>query len=107
VRGIAVLLVVAFHCRPVLSGSGPTNISARQYDSLDLRAAYRSLRESLAPAGFTAWNTPIVMILPMSDPFIKDLRKLYGKYREIEGTRIGNQMIGGRFVEDAFVYRIS
>ena len=47
------------------------------------------------------------MILAMSDPFIKALRKLFGRSKSVEGMRLGGQMIGDRFVDDAYVYRIS
>ena len=82
-------------------------ISARGLDSLDLRDAYRLLHDSLATAGFTPRNTPSVMILPMADPFIRELRRLFGRTKSVEGMRLGGQMIGDRFVQDAYVYRIS
>jgi hypothetical protein len=43
----------------------------------------------------------------MADPFIKSLRRMFGKTKSVEGMRLGLQTIGDRFVEDAFVYRIS
>ena len=82
-------------------------VSARQFDSLDLRDAYRLLHDSLAAAGFTPKNTPPIMILPTADPFIKELRRLFGKTKTVEGMRLGGQMIGDRFVQDAYIYRIS
>jgi len=82
-------------------------VSARPLDSLDLRDAYGLLYDSLAAAGFTPRNTPPLMILPMSDPFIRELRRLFGKTKSVEGMRPGGQMIGDRFVQDAYVYRIS
>lgn len=82
-------------------------LSARQFDSLDPRDAYRLLHNSLAAVGFTPEKTPPIMILPMADPFIQELRRLFGKTRSVEGMRLGGQMIGDRFVQDAYVYRIS
>ncbi len=58
-------------------------ISARRLDSMGLREAYRFLHDSLATAGFTARNTPLLMILPMSDPFIRELRRLFGKTKSV------------------------
>jgi len=46
------------------------------------------------------------MILKMSDPFVRALRKTFRKTKTVEGMRLGGQMIGGRFVDDAIVYRI-
>ena len=82
-------------------------IASSQFDSLDLRDAYQLVHDALAPGGFTAANTPPIMILPMKDPSIKALRRLFGKTKSVQGMRLGGQLIGDRFVEDAYVYRIS
>lgn len=82
-------------------------VSSRQLDSLDLRDAYGLLHDSLAAAGITLERSPVIMILPMNDPFIRDLRRHFGKAKSVEGMRLGSQMFGDRFVEDAYVYRIS
>lgn len=82
-------------------------IASSQFDSIDLRKAYQLVHDALAPAGFTPANTPLIMILPMSDPFVKDLRRHFGKTKSVEGMRLGGQLLGDRFVEDAYVYRVS
>ena len=82
-------------------------VAAREFDALELRAAYRLLNDSLNAGGMTAQKKPVVMIFTMTDPFIKGLRRIFGKAKSVEGMRLGGQMIGDRFIEDAFVYRIS
>jgi hypothetical protein len=82
-------------------------VSSRQFDSLDPRDAYRLLHDTLEMAGFGVRKTPPIMILPMSAPFIKDLRRIFGKAKSVEGMRLGGQMIGDRFIDDAYVYKIS
>jgi hypothetical protein len=82
-------------------------VASRQFDSLDLREAYGLLHKALDSAGFTPRKIPTIMILEMSDSFIRQLRRLFGKTKDVEGMRLGGQSIGGRFVEDAYVYRIS
>ena len=82
-------------------------VSARQFDSLDPRAAYRLIHDSLDPVEFTPEKTPPILVLRMADPFIKALRRRFGKTKGVEGMRLGSQSIGDRFVEDAYVYRIS
>jgi len=82
-------------------------VSARRFDSLDLRDAYGLLDDSLAAAGFTPRTTPPVMILPMADPFVRELRQLFAKTKSVEGMRLGGQLIGDRFVQDAYAYRIA
>jgi hypothetical protein len=82
-------------------------ISSREFNEGELRVAYRRLHDSLRAEGMTSGKTPELMILPMTDPFIKGLRRIFAKTKSVEGMRLGGQMIGDRFVEDAFVYRIS
>ena len=82
-------------------------ISSRQFDTPDPRDAYRRLHDSLAATGVAAKKTPAIIILPTSDPFVRELRRIFGKTRSVEGMRLGGQMIGDRFVQDAYVYRIS
>lgn len=82
-------------------------IAARRFDAPDPRDAYRLLHDLLATAGFAPQKTPATIILPMNDPFIRELRRLFGKAKNVKGMRLGGRMIGDRFVEDAYVYRIS
>jgi hypothetical protein len=82
-------------------------VASRYFDKLDLREAYGLLHNAEIAAGFTPYNTPPIMILPMSDSTIKDLRRRFAKAGNVEGMRPGGQMIGNRFIEDGYVYRIS
>lgn len=82
-------------------------ISGRRLDSSDLKDAYRRVNDSLTAAGLTPEKTPPILILSMTDPFIKTLRQIFGKAKSVEGMRLGGQMIGDRFLDDAYAYRIS
>jgi len=82
-------------------------VSARRFDSLGTRKAYGLANESLDAAESPPRKTPIIMILPMTDPFIRGLRRIFAKAKDVEGMRLGGQMIDDRFLEDAYVYRIS
>jgi hypothetical protein len=82
-------------------------VSGRKLDSVNRRDGYGLIHQALDPAGFTAYTTPIIMILPMADPFIKGLRRIFAKAKSVEGMRLGGQMIGDRFIEDGYAYRIS
>jgi hypothetical protein len=85
--------------RLVLAGS--------QFDGPRLRDAYRLLHKALDAAEFPLEKTPPLLILPMDDPFIRALRRLFGKSRSVEGMILGGQSIGNRFLEEGFVYRIT
>ena len=80
-------------------------LASRQLDGI--RHAYRVVNEALDKAGYAIERMPPIWIKPMNDPFIRGLRKLLGKSKNIEGMRLGPQMIGGWFIEDAIVYRVS
>ncbi|MDP9114962.1 MAG: hypothetical protein M3O20_14945, partial [Acidobacteriota bacterium] len=77
-------------------------LSARKLDSLGIREGYLHLYELLANAGYREANTLSIMILPMSDPFIKGLRSIFGKTKSVEGMRLGGQLNGDRFIEDGY-----
>jgi hypothetical protein len=49
---------------------------------------------------------PPILILPTKDLLVRELRKIFGKAKSVEGMRLGSQTIGNRFVESAYVYRI-
>ncbi len=82
-------------------------VSSRHFDTPDPRDAYRLLHNSLDADGIDFRKTPPILILPTSDKFVRELRRLFGKTKSVEGMRLGCQMIGDRFVEDAYVYRIA
>lgn len=82
-------------------------IAARGFDELELRAAFRLLHDTLRAEGMGSERSPVMMIFATTDPFIKALRRTVGKSKSVEGRRLGGQMVGDRFIEDAFVYRIS
>jgi hypothetical protein len=83
-------------------------LAGRQFDALPTTMkAFRLLNDTLRAAGFPIEKRPPVMILPMTSPFIKDLRRAFAKARTVEGMRLGGQLFGDRFVEDGYIYRIS
>jgi hypothetical protein len=81
-------------------------LSSRKFDGAGPTGAYGLFHDALDAAGFTLEDTPPVIILNASDPFIKALRKTFGKSKTVEGMRLGGRTIGNRFLDDAFVYRI-
>jgi len=81
-------------------------LSSRDLDSVEPSAAYGRVHDTLGKGGFLLENTPPLLILRASDPFIRALRRIFGKVKSVEGMRLGGQALGGRFIEDAVVYRI-
>src|ERR1700722_2368867 len=72
-----------------------------------LQDAYGLLHKALDAAAFAFEKIPPILILPMDDPFIKGLRRLFGKARSVDGMILGGQSIGNRFLEEGYVYRIT
>ncbi len=66
--------------------------------------AYRKVAEALHDR--FAYMLPPILILPTKDPFIRELRRIFGKAKDVAGMRLGGQTIGNRFISDAYVYRI-
>jgi hypothetical protein len=81
-------------------------LSSRRLDAAPIDKAYGLVHDAFDRAGFSVEKTPSLLILPMKDPFIRSLRRIFGKAKSVEGMRLGGQMIGDRFIEDAFVYRM-
>lgn len=81
-------------------------LASRQLDLAGPSEAYGLVHDALAAEGIPLERTPVLLILRMSDPFIRSLRRLFAKAKTVEGMRLGGQLIGDRFVPDALVYRI-
>jgi hypothetical protein len=79
-------------------------LSSPAFDQTHPLKAYEQVAEALH-GRFTNTRPPI-LILPIKDPFIRELRRLFGKTKDVEGMRLGGQTIGNRFISDAYVYRI-
>lgn len=67
----------------------------------DYERVVRTLRKSIQKV------LPPLLILRTTDPFIKTLRKIFGKTKSVEGMRLGGQSIGNRYVDEAYVYKIA
>jgi len=79
-------------------------LSSPSLDQNDRLKAYEQVFKVLH--GKFQYTLPEIMILPTKDPFIKELRKVFGKARDVTGMRLGGQKIGNRFLDNAYVYRI-
>lgn len=79
-------------------------LSAPSLDQSHLLKAHEKVASVLR--GDFVFRLPIVMILPTKDPFIRELRKIFGKAKSVTGMRLGGQTIGNRFIDNAYVYRI-
>ncbi len=81
-------------------------LASRRLDAAEPSAAYGLVHDALTAAGIPLERTPTLLILKMSDPFIRALRATLSKAKGVEGMRLGGQRIGDRFIEDALVFRV-
>jgi hypothetical protein len=79
-------------------------LSAPSLDQSHLLKAHEQVASVLR--GDIVYRLPIIMILPTKDPFIRELRKIFGKAKSVAGMRLGGQTLGNRFIDNAYVYRI-
>jgi hypothetical protein len=81
-------------------------LAARAFDRLEMRKAFRLVRDAMDAAGMTGYHGLPILIYRMSDPFIRELRKRYAKLKYVEGDRIALQFIADKVINDSYVYRI-
>lgn len=80
-------------------------ISSPSLEQVRQLRAYQQVTEALQ--GRFTYTQLTIMVLPTKDPFIRELRSLFGKTKDVTGVRLGGQRIGNRFVSDAYVYRVA
>jgi len=79
-------------------------VSSPDLDQAHLLKAHYRVSEILR--GRFIYTLPAIMIFPIKEPFIRDLRKRFGKSRDVLGMRLGYQKIGDRSIDAAYIYRI-
>jgi len=82
-------------------------LASKKLDALTLGDAYLKVNAILTEAGMTAWEVPTIFIMKTTEPFIRALRKVFGKAASVVGMRLGGQMWGDRYVDDAYAYKIA
>ncbi|MFP5227742.1 MAG: hypothetical protein ACLGXA_08915 [Acidobacteriota bacterium] len=82
-------------------------VAARPLDAMSLSDAYLRINSALHKAGITVWQKPIIHVMKTTDAFVKALRKEGKRARGMEGMRLGGQMWGDRWVEEAYAQKIA
>jgi hypothetical protein len=76
------------------------------YDSGGSGEAYRNLIAALRKDDPESMDFRDVRLMGNRNPFIRELRVLFGKTASVKGMRLGSHHIGGIWLDDAVVYRI-
>jgi hypothetical protein len=81
-------------------------IASDRIDQTSSLSGYTEINESLKRAGFPFRRKPTISLRSMDKPFIQALRRSFASAADTYGMRLGGQMFGDQYLEDAFVYRI-
>ena len=76
------------------------------YESGGPNAAYRKLIETLRKDDPESMDFDDVRLMGNRNPFIRELRRLFGNNTRIKARRLSGYHLGGVSLEDAVVYRI-
>lgn len=82
-------------------------LASKDLDALDLGDAYLKVNRILKDAGMSVWETPLIFMMKTTDPFIRALRKVFGRAADVVGMRLGGQRWGDRYIDDAYAYKIA
>ena len=82
-------------------------IASRKLDAEGLLQRHHLINVALRAAGIGGLDEPSFLIMKTTDPFIRDLKRAFGKTKDVCGARLGGQSFGDWYVEDGIVYRIS
>jgi hypothetical protein len=81
-------------------------IASDHLDQSSEFTGYREINEAIHQAAIPYHRLPTIFMRPMNNPMIQALRKSYASMSDNYGMRIGGQMFGNKYLEDAVVYRI-
>lgn len=81
-------------------------IASERLDQTSSRSGYEEINAALKKAGISYRKRPTIFLRPMNNPMIQALRKTFASAADTTGMRLGGQMFGDKYLEDAFVYRI-
>lgn len=75
-------------------------------DSLGPRDAYLRLSPILRKITADSGQRLKVKLISPDDPMYEALRSVFGETASVEGARLGNTMVGGTFIDEAYLYEI-
>ena len=82
-------------------------LAARLLDKQQGLGAHRLVDRAIRKAGISIEDTPLIKIDSMTSPFIRDLRRRYAKAGGVSGRRFGTLSVGDKYVNGAYVYRVT
>jgi len=81
-------------------------VASEHLDQSSQFSAYMDINAAMDKAAIPIHRQPSILMRPMADPMIRDLRRVFGPTHDTFGMRLGGQRFGDKYLEDGFVYRI-
>jgi hypothetical protein len=81
-------------------------IASDRLDQSSEFSGYSEINEAIRMAGIPFHRKPTIYLRPMDNPMFQALRSAYASMSDNYGMRLGSQMFGDKYLEDAVVYRI-
>lgn len=81
-------------------------IATRRVDEIGPRKAYEELSAITRDIPVDSTQLLRIELISPRQPFYQALHSVFGKTASVEGARLGNTQIGGRYINDAYLYEI-
>ena len=81
-------------------------IASDRIDQSSEFIGYTEINDAIRQAGIAVHRKPTIFLRPMNNPMIQALRNAFASAEDTYGMRLGGQMFGDKYLEDAVVYRI-
>jgi hypothetical protein len=81
-------------------------IASPRVDALGPRDAYRELAALTDDIPADSRQLLKIKLFSPRNPLYEALRSVFAQTASVEGARLGNTMVGGRFIDEAYLYEI-
>lgn len=88
------------------SGRWHLLIASPRVDQIGPREAYRELLDITRRMSVESDQFMRIELISPMQPLYQALRSVFGTTASVEGSRLGSTQIGGRYIDDAYLYEI-
>ncbi|MFZ0295131.1 MAG: hypothetical protein WAL52_16095 [Candidatus Sulfotelmatobacter sp.] len=81
-------------------------IATPRVDEVGPRKAYEELSQITRQIAADSSTLLKIELISPRQPFYEALRSVFGNTASVEGARLGGTQIGGRYINDAYLYEI-
>jgi hypothetical protein len=81
-------------------------VATPRVDEIGRRKAYEELFKVMQRVSANSEQLSRIELISPRQPLYQALRSVFGKTASVEGARLGNTQIGGKYINDAYLYEI-